>query len=634
MASDRLLTEIERQKKYLSELPEDFGYPLFNVARAVESQRASGYRTTAAAAREILDNGLEAGARNLHVVLDADRHADTNRRTVSAIAFIDDGSGMLPPMLRYALTWGGGTHFEDHGFIGKFGFGLPNSSINQTKRVEVFSRVAPEYPIMSAFLDISHPSKFGLQSIDPPTEAELPAFAARYMERNKLSFDHGTVVVWQRPDRLSYKKVATLKESMLDDFGVTYRYLLHNPETNPDGVNLFVEGVQVAPVDPLFLTPGARFYVPEAEGGAEKVLDRSIPVRFFRDEETGESHLYRITDDSELEAANKNGETVGAIHVAIARLPVGFAPLKGGEGDAARRFEIRKAHRGMSFVRAGREIQTIDVFPRTNKDKAGGLGDWPLLQSYAYHWGIEVRFGPELDDAFGITNDKQSVRPMEDFWRVLAQSEIDTAARNENTWQSKARKKAPTMTPGEEVTPAESAARTADLATDQRAEVPERSKDAARKTLDTKAKQEAQKNDGDVEAARKALEAEANRRPYLVDYVDRPNGPWFEPEWANGGQLVIKVNRQHQFYQVVYGDMARLKGAERLKLAIDFLLITLGKSELTISDEEMAAFTATRRRYVQTPYLDAGLAQLAAKMQAPEEDEDVESETVAGKDVA
>ncbi len=50
--SDRLLTEVERQQEYLDRLPQDFTFPLFNAAQALESQRRSGYPgTTAARAR-------------------------------------------------------------------------------------------------------------------------------------------------------------------------------------------------------------------------------------------------------------------------------------------------------------------------------------------------------------------------------------------------------------------------------------------------------------------------------------------------------------------------------------------------------------------------------------------------------
>src|SRR5436305_5507374 len=150
---DRLLSEVDRQQKYLSKLPADFPFPLFNARVALESQRASGYRNTAAASREIIDNAFEAGADLAHVVFDSVRSGGRNQRIVSNVAFIDNGAGMLPPMARYALSWGGGTHFDDPSLIGRFGFGLPNSSINQTRRVEVYTRTDPEQAFTRAHLD-------------------------------------------------------------------------------------------------------------------------------------------------------------------------------------------------------------------------------------------------------------------------------------------------------------------------------------------------------------------------------------------------------------------------------------------------------------------------------------------------
>lgn len=614
--SDRLLSELDRQRKYLDELPEDFQYPLFNVRHAVESQRASGYRSTAAAAREIIDNSIEAGASAIDVVFDTD--LETGRRSVSAIAFIDDGAGMLPDMLRYALTWGGGTHFNDHDFIGKFGFGLPNSSINQTRRVEVYSRVEPEAPIMCAILDITHVSAFGLQTIEPPEEAPLPDFVSRYLTKNGISFDHGTVVVWRKPDRLSYKRAANLKEQLVDDFGVVYRYLLANNEAKPDGLRLRVGEVTVAPVDPLFLTPGARYYV--AEGGATATERRSIPVRYFRDEQTGEFHLERIEDPVEVDDAVREGAVIGTMHVTVARFPVGFAAEgKLDSEDAKRRMQIRKTRRGMSFVRAGREIQTVDLFPTSSKDESKGLGSWPVLQGYALHWGIEVRFDPELDDVFGITNDKQTVRPIEDFWRVLSDAGIDDAAKRENRWQEEQRRKTAKATTPEIPTSAELAARTAGVATNQRSEVPPKDRESAtRKIEDELRKSNPAPTPEQIEAARRAARAEAKRRPYKIEYVELPNGPWFEPEW-HGEQLVVQVNTSHRFYQVLYGDLLRGSGTGRAKDGLDFVLITLAKSELTIDDESFAQFVATRRRTVDSPFLEAGLAQLAAASPLPED---------------
>ena len=123
---------------------------------------------------------------------------------------------------------------------------------------------------------------------------------------------------------------------------------------------------------------------------------------------------------------------MGAIQVRVARLPYGFA-MEGGDADIPNwRLEVRKGHRGMAFVRSNREIVRLVAFPQA-------IGHWPVLQTYAYHWGIEVRFPPALDDVFGITHDKRGVRPIDDFWRVLVDVGVDEWARAENRWQSQIR---------------------------------------------------------------------------------------------------------------------------------------------------------------------------------------------------
>jgi hypothetical protein len=187
-----------------------------------------------------------------------------------------------------------------------------------------------------------------------------------------------------------------------------------------------------------------------------------IPVKYFRDNSTGELRLAKVDHASELSEKDPNLIAAGKIAVRVARLPYGFAEFKRGkkETEAHHRFDIGQSRRGMTFVRAGREIETVDAFPRSKRDIASGLGSWPLLQSYAHHWGIEVKFDPGLDEVFGITNDKQRVRPIEDFWRLLSAEEIDRLLREENRWQSNQRAEArqPKAEPSVDPTPAETAA--------------------------------------------------------------------------------------------------------------------------------------------------------------------------------
>jgi hypothetical protein len=630
MVGDALLSELERQDKYLAQLPEDYEFPLFNARQAVESQRRSGYKDTAAASREIVDNAIEAGASRVDVVFDTVK-AKNNRRSVSAIAFIDDGSGMRPDMARYALSWGGGTHFEEPDFIGRFGFGLPNASINQTRRVEVYTRTSGDKPFVRVALDITTPPTFGVLSVPLWETAEPPEFVRQYLDRSGLAVNHGTVVVWVEPDRLTYRSPAFLKDHLVDDFGVIYRYLLQRDghDVTDRHVSLTVEGVRVEAVDPLFLLPGARLYVSPEDGGSQLIDDRTLPVKFAGDPETGEKRLTLVDDQSDL--ADEDPEmVVSTIQVRIARFPVGFAEFaRGGKGDRHRRFDIRKTRRGMSFVRSGREIQTVDAFPRSPHDIASGLGEWPLLQAYAYHWGVEVRFRPDLDEAFGITNDKQGVRPIEDFWRILARKEFDQALRRENATQEKARRKQTAEDaapgPGGGPTQAEKAAEAADVALGKRPRVPARRVQNARDTAEQEAEQRAEREGTSVDEARAALEQEARRRRHVVTYHDQEHGPFYEPVWR-GSQVEVKVNRKHPFYQYLYADLLRLPGGRRAKESLDLMLLALARTELTVEEEDMELWLSTQRRHTWSPFLDTALRSLSQRLDSGEEDEGIDED--------
>jgi hypothetical protein len=620
MQTDRLLTEIERQKKYLERLPKDFDFPLFNARQALESQRRNGYRNTAAAARELVDNALEAGARKIHIIFDQGSDEKYGRsESVTAVAFIDDGPGMLPEMVRYALSWGGGTHFDDPSFIGKFGFGLPNSSINQTRRVEVYTKTALNKRVMRAVLDVNDVPMHGTQSVPEPVEARLPAFVEKYLRSESFDFEHGTVVVWVQPDRLTYKSAGRLKEHLVDDFGVTYRYLV-------EGLDLKVDGVQVDKVDPLFLEPTARLYLKEQDGGAIVRCDRSIPVKFVQDPKSGIPRLLKLEGAEEIDKNDKDILAFGAIGVRIARFPVGFVefPKRGQkvESDAHRRAEVRKTRAGMSFVRAGREIETVISFPKSSRDQSAGLGTWPLLQGYAYHLGIEVKFTPELDDVFGITNDKQSVRPIEDFWRLLAKEEIDRVVREEYRWQPKERDR---MRKAEikaerslEATPAERAAATADAIQGKTPRIPEYEKPDVRAEFEAEVRRQVGVTNKSMADAETALQAEAKRRPYLIDFFDDPVAAFFVPEWTPAGQVLVKVNRKHPFYEALYLEAVR--HSAKAKNAVDVVLLTLGKAELTIDNETTRSWYQEQRENVWSPFLKTSLNNLSHSL-AEDQDE-------------
>jgi len=627
---DRLLTEIERQEKYLARLPDTYSFPLFNASQALESQRRSGYRNTASAAREIVDNSIEAQATRIDICFERPKQLKTHQRadSIHAMAFIDNGSGMIPRMAQYALSWGSGTHFDEPGFIGKFGFGLPNASINQTRLVEVYTKTAAASAVSKVMLDARAVKEHGLQQIGDPVDAPLPEFVQTYLDKAGLAFDHGTVVVWVEPDRISYRKPALMKEHLLDDFGVTYRYLL-------DTVELVIDGIKVAQVDPLFLTPHARYYVEEEKGGAEESFIRTIPVKYTHDDTTGALELTRIEDMSKVDPTDPSLDAVGTITVRVGRFPYGFAEAatKGQkiESDAHRRFEIRKSRRGMSFVRAGREIETVDVFPKSIKDQAKGLGHWPLLQSYAYHWGVEVRFDPVLDEVFGITNDKQTVRPVESLWRLLTSEDVDRQLGKEQSHQRGIRKAAQekmrstNAQKSDVATPAETASAAADSMAGKRPRVNDRHKEKAREDFDREAKRRAKIDQSSIDAARKAVEDDAKRRPYLVDFYDESRGPFYKPDWHNGTQVAVLINRQHSFFKTLYEPLLRIAGGSQAKQALDILLIALARAELAVENQDTENFYVTQRERMWSDFLTDAYRSLQQKME-PSDEESAEDE--------
>ena len=167
----------------------------------------------------------------------------------------------------------------------------------------MYSRTSAEEPIYKSWLSIDEFMETGTESVPEPVKADLPKFVQGYLKRNGWNFDHGTIVVWLKPDRLSYKTAARLKEHLVEDFGVVYRYFLLNPNLP---LRLTVEGVEVRPVHPLFAEPGARLYEPPSAdveaatgGGSRQVGEWYIPVKYSLDEDTGERRLSKLEDEKE-----------------------------------------------------------------------------------------------------------------------------------------------------------------------------------------------------------------------------------------------------------------------------------------------------------------------------------------------
>src|SRR5258708_7253402 len=102
-----LSLDLERQRGFIKELEnKKFEYGLVLANAFVKGMRDIGYKSTAFALDELIDNAMQAGARNIHVAFGY-ATGNASEKKPEMFAVIDDGHGMDPRMIRAAVIWGG-----------------------------------------------------------------------------------------------------------------------------------------------------------------------------------------------------------------------------------------------------------------------------------------------------------------------------------------------------------------------------------------------------------------------------------------------------------------------------------------------------------------------------------------------
>ena len=99
----------------------------------LEAFRDAGYRGLPGALSELIDNSLEAEASRVDIDLWMGGGA------VDRVTVLDNGCGIAPANLTTALQFGGSTRFGSRTGFGRYGLGLPASSISQARRVDVYT---------------------------------------------------------------------------------------------------------------------------------------------------------------------------------------------------------------------------------------------------------------------------------------------------------------------------------------------------------------------------------------------------------------------------------------------------------------------------------------------------------------
>jgi hypothetical protein len=322
---------------------------IVNVKNFLSSIRETGYRSFAHTLAELIDNSLQAGATDVSITV--------NPTGTGHIFVADNGSGMAPEVLRTALQFGGSSRFGDRSGAGRFGMGLPTSSITLARRVDVYTWRGGT--ILHSFLDIDKLQTSQRASLPLPNKVSTVPFA--------LTGTQGTVVILTRCDRGGKIHDPAHVEQTKFELRRIFRYAL------PHFVLKF-NNDRLAPFDPLFVSSVEGKHCAAQYG---PVLQYRWPV----------------------------GAVNGLVEVRFSELPVGA--LRELPNADKQKLGISRGA-GVSIVRGNREIAYGWYFLGSKRRE--NYDDW---------WRCEVKFQPDLDEIFGVNHTKQQINPSRELDRLL-----------------------------------------------------------------------------------------------------------------------------------------------------------------------------------------------------------------------
>ncbi len=573
--TDIALETTERQKKYVAEQEaKGGGLGLVFADAFLRGMRDIGYKDSAWAMCEEVDNSVQAGAT---IIVVRFGYAKGNKTKVKPdmIAMIDNGVGMIPKMIGYAVRWGGTDREDDRQGFGRYGYGLPSSAVSFCKVYTVFSKVnGGEWHAVRVDIDALAATASDFEKTNKllqPQKQDPPTWAVEKSEHfDPTTFESGTVIVHENLDRLEWTKTETIKTKLLQRFGVTYRHWLPTPK-------IVVDDTVADPVDPLFLMENGRFY-------------DATTVR-----------AQRVETKPAFEVETTRG-TKGWVKIRASYLPPNFQldpPDQPIERQGSRkgtkrhqgRFEIMKDYNGLLICRAGRQIDCIS--PRLSM---------ATFQVYDRNVKIEIDFDPELDEYFGMTTAKQQIVIDPVLWDKL---EAPGGGNLRNLVKDLRNQFSTDLTKlgGKEDSAAgKNAPRPSEKVMEEtekfksRPDKPSDAKKAkAREELENTATVIAEVTGRPRDEVLKEQKERTAKRRFEVDFQPIPEGPFYRPKRL-GEQKRIIINTLHPFYTKVYD------ATPEVKAALEVLLLVLGEAELEAEGDFESFYRSARTSWSERLY--------------------------------
>lgn len=384
---------------------------IFVIKTMGDALRNTGYKNIECAMSEIIDNSVQANAKNILVVVSEEYNAKTGRNNISEIVFLDDGDGMTYSEIEGCLGIGYSTRTDRKG-MGRFGVGLPQASLYACPSVDVYSWQDGYENCKKVFLDINKVKNEEQTEIEDPVISKIPDRYKKYLTYKVVGNDgnkeydftkHGTCVIWKNCDRVIPKTVPFLFRKLDFALGQKFRYFISEGMSNIRLVHHENQDFthEIMPNDPLMLM--SNNYVlgnPDKPGeiSPRYNIDCTEPVfQPYGNKEYPDGKVPFMIDYVDLNTGEIRKAQIEIKFSIVKDIFYDKTAISGEPGNTQLGKHVKELE-GISIVRANREIDfgQFDFYENVNQPQHR----W---------WGCEIRFNPELDEAFGVANNKQHV---------------------------------------------------------------------------------------------------------------------------------------------------------------------------------------------------------------------------------
>ncbi len=373
---------------------------LFPSSFTIRALRDSRYHNTAYAIAELIDNSIEADAEQIDLLcLERSQPVGSQTRwRVSEVAVLDNGSGMSVKTLFDALKFGGGTrHNSDRG-IGKYGMGLPTSSMSQCKRVDVWTWQDGIDSAWHSSIDADDIEQGNHEVPIPDQDTSIPEVWKTTGSDKIYESLSGTLVVWSKLDKMQWKTGRTIIENVSREVGRIHRYWIDAEMTR--------------------IRVGSFHYNRPGEIENEGYIVSNDPLYLMKPSSTpvlwNDEPMFREWAKKEYPLTVEGKEITIEVKYSI----VSPEALK---TDSVRQYpgstdygKHARHNIGVSVIREDREIVLEDAFLREGGSDENPLNRW---------WGCEVHFRRSCDELFGVDHNKQMAANFTHAAKTLARDD-------------------------------------------------------------------------------------------------------------------------------------------------------------------------------------------------------------------